>query len=559
MFRFYGQEIIEYLEDRLKFKVKGDNDYKILGVWQNPEVMQENMIKKINITKCSLKLVEKLDKNMDKYRMLKSVLSLDGFILFYQNMPEVPVYNGVRDKYVYTKNTMWLNELDKVMRNIINISTGISWSDEEAKLLGLSSHSGGISMRSLNTILAPEFLSGIHRSIKSIYHDLDERIIAAANNGIQEKVDMMLTYYNNNTQKKDNINKQEVMHGLDFPEYCRYSMNDDVKNKKVMEDIKECLIEQGIRWNEDDIQEMDEKESIDIKESVIGYLRCFKDEFVLKSMKNNMDKYIYYGIYNKANCKEKARMHANRSKKAMAFLNIPIGRININEHRLDNKEFITILKVRYGKTLKLLDEGARCPKCNKMVDNINEHVLRCNNGFNSGSIHDAVTEYYSDFINEIYGGVVLEPRVENADGSKKRPDAVMHNRIKWMNGEMERMIFDTTTSDIYSKGNLDMIKKGENKIFCAGDIGIKRKETLYADTRCSELMNMGYIFTPIVVEALGGVCKVFRYIINEAIKFKAFEQEKKHKISVWINNWWIKFSVFYNKLLYKRIIQHIPM
>ncbi len=542
------EEITDFISEKMKIKIEEKNNYKLLGVWQNAEKLQKTMVKKVNISRNKLKYVDKIQYNLQKYRLLKQVISLDGFILFYQNMVETPRYNGYGDNFIYTKNTMWLKELDKLMLNIVNISTGISWSDDDIKLLGLSTKSGGISLRNLKTLLAPELLSGIHRSIKKIYNLLDSEIIAASNKFIRDKVDVMVRYYNNNTQRKDNITVQEVMHDLYLNE--NYDLN-NINNGNIInicDKIDKHLVENGVKWSEEQKDSMDLIEFVELREEIREYIECIDEKFILKDMKNNMDKFIYYEIYNKSDIKKKARMNSLRSHKAMAFLNIPIGRVNLNEYLLNNHEFSTSLKLRYGKKLEVLRHGARCPQCNLIITDINEHALRCQNGLNSGSVHDASNVYLTDHFSGVYNGVELEQKVDNDDGSRKRPDFIFHDRILWMDGNMEKVICDMVTCDIYSKANLKLIEENRNKIFSAGNIGAKRKEKMYADVRCGKLLRNEYIFTPTSIETFGGVCKVLKFLVNTSIKVKAADKDKIDKESIWINNFALNFCTIKRRI-----------
>ncbi len=82
---------------------------------------------------------------------------------------------------------------------------------------------------------------------------------------------------------------------------------------------------------------------------------------------------------------------------------------------------------------------------------------------------------------------------------------------------------------------------------------------MYASVRCAALIRDGYKFTTLSIESFGGICKRLKFIINKSIKKKAEDRRKENKnTSIYINNFWIKWSVFYNKLLCERIYDHIP-
>ena len=77
--------------------------------------------------------------------------------------------------------------------------------------------------------------------------------------------------------------------------------------------MNQLLLESNIKQKENDNNDNDHS------------LHEYSDEITVKNLRNDMEKKIYYDIYNTADINQKARMHANRSLKAMSFLNNVIG------------------------------------------------------------------------------------------------------------------------------------------------------------------------------------------------------------------------------------------
>ena len=130
-------------------------------------------------------------------------------------------------------------------------------------------------------------------------------------------------------------------------------------------------------------------------------------------------------------------MHANRSLKAMSFLNNVIGRHHPFEYKLTNQEFDIITKVKLGKDL-IIPINDKYETDSKTI-----HSLTCPNGCGTIALHDEINRYLADTCR-----VELESRVVNEDNSRKRPDIIIHNGIEF-DDEIERIMIDTIIPSTY--------------------------------------------------------------------------------------------------------------
>ena len=104
----------------------------------------------------------------------------------------------------------------------------------------------------------------------------------------------------------------------------------------------------------------------------------FNDKYTVKRLRNNMEKKIYYDIYNSVDVNQKARMHANKSLKAMFFLNNVIGKHNPYDYELTNQEFELVIKIELGKDILIPinnnnETNVRRKQCKKYVDSKANH------------------------------------------------------------------------------------------------------------------------------------------------------------------------------------------
>ena len=387
------------------------------------------------------------------------------------------------------------------------MAINISLNETERQIIGLSGRAGGYSLRSITTTIQPEYITGFHKSIKAVINMVKEPVLLASGKFIRNNIIKAVDHYNNYTQRKDNVNINEVYHGL-------------------------------------------------------NYIYENNNKFTVKKLRNNMEKKIYYDIYNASDNQQKARMHANRSLKSMAFLNNVIGRHNPYKYGLTNQEFEIITKIKLGKDVIIpinnkYETNMRCQQCNQFMDSKAVHPLICPGGYGTVAMHNDVNKHLADILNETFGGVELEPRVLNEDNSRKRQDIILHNGIEF-DDEIERIIIDTIIPSIYNQENIELITSNKNKIFSAGNIKKRRKENMYSNQRCSELLKDGYIFIANPIEIFGGINKDLKKIIDTMIEMRMNNRNKPRKYkSIHQNNFWVKFSTFFMKKIVKRIMNHV--
>jgi len=178
------------------------------------------------------------------------------------------------------------------------------------------------------------------------------------------------------------------------------------------------------------------------------------------------------------------------------------------------------------------------------------HALQCRIGYNHKSRHNAVNHYlYEEFKIELQN-VTLEQSVDNDDLTHKKPDIIIHTPILYF-GKLKKLFLDTIINDIYSKHNIELFNTNKNVIFCGGLYGERRKTQLYQSNRCEQLIREGYQFVPISIESFGSISKKLKNIIDSLLKIKCSRTGSQLHIEK--NNWWIRFSLFYKKLIIKSI------
>ena len=125
---------------------------------------------------------------------------------------------------------------------------------------------------------------------------------------------------------------------------------------------------------------------------------------------------------------------------------------------------------------------------------------------------------------------------------------------------MQKLIIDTIIPNIYSAKNLKQIKDGDNAIFCAGLLGKEKKDKMYENNRCGELIQKGYKFNSLSIELFGGIDNVLKELIRSVFdsKERSLNKKKKMDISIQKHNFWIGFSTFWSRMLAKRARTHIP-
>ncbi len=186
--------------------------------------------------------------------------------------------------------------------------------------------------------------------------------------------------------------------------------------------------------------------------------------------------------------------------------------------------------------------------------------MRCRNGYNQIGMHDGINKWTFE---EQKGDMVMEiePQVKNSDGSRKRPDVIWHSKIDYK-GIQTKVIMDTIIGNIFNINNLKNIEKGKYKIFGAGITAKKQKERMYMDVRCKELMDTGdYCFFANAHENFGAVDKDYKGIMHDWLKMICSNQNEgtKNKLCIMKNNFWIRFSINWMKMMVKRVKDHYPI
>ncbi len=85
------------------------------------------------------------------------------------------------------------------------------------------------------------------------------------------------------------------------------------------------------------------------------------------------------------------------------------------------------------------------------------------------------------------------------------------------------------------------------------------KELLYEDGRCSEYFDNGCGFLGNAFERGGGVNRPLQNMINGMINKIAKDKGQKKISSILINNFWIRFSVMFQRNIVKQITDHYPV
>ncbi len=547
----------DFIEDGMELKIKEMDDYKVLGTKMNASSFNDHLLKKINDSRRRLDTVKSMDNNLQKYRLLAQCLSIDGYWHFITTTPLMPSWDVTSGRFVCGKETQWIGELGKLCDEVLLHSTNICWSDEEKLLLGLSKKSGGIALRNFNTLAAPAIIASIHRTIKPILAFLKCEIIMGGKEVIIDRLKAVIGAFNGKTQKRDNVKIDSVLHSLSSV-LCKEEESGEVKK---MEQIRYCekeLVNMGIRPKKVYENECEkETDLVQIKKNI----KSSDKMFGVKYLRNKMDKCTYYKIYNAASVSEKVRMHANRSNKALSYLNPPIGITSEEECGMENEDYEASLRIHFGKKMMKGKDGeaGECHACGEYTSAMSEHMFLCSNGLSQIATHDKANEFLVKKCNDVITGVEWEPRVTNADGSRKKPDIIFNHAIPWKKS-MHKLVIDTIVPNIYSNANKKQIEDGNNAIFCAGMLGKERKERLYASTRCDELIALGYEFNSMSVELFGGVDKVLVALVAAifGLKLATSNQKKKIDIGLQKHNFWINWSIHWTKNLVKRALAHIP-
>ena len=194
----------------------------------------------------------------------------------------------------------------------------------------------------------------------------------------------------------------------------------------------------------------------------------------------------------------------------------------------------------------------RCSKCNIRMDYYGKHALNCKSGKGITWRHDQVNKYITNLIEEQTQNYEWEPKKLDQH-SQQRPDIIVHDELLKDGDKMVPFYMDTMITDIYNKENIRNIEMDDFGIFNAGKLGEKLKIDHYLD-RFTHLRDNNYMFIPTIMESHGGINSGLRKILNLFIKRIA--KDKNKEVSVMLHNFYIKFSIFYQKLKYQSIWNH---
>ena len=102
----------------------------------------------------------------------------------------------------------------------------------------------------------------------------------------------------------------------------------------------------------------------------------------------------------------------------------------------------------------------------------------------------------------------------------------------------------------------DKYESGAIGHFCAGEIGEYDKIMDYRN-KFENLNVKNYRFLPLAMESFGGINRNIRTIIDNVMNLKS--KRLKRDINILKSNFYIKFSMFYKKLLIKSILNHYQL
>ena len=100
---------------------------------------------------------------------------------------------------------------------------------------------------------------------------------------------------------------------------------------------------------------------------------------------------------------------------------------------------------------------------------------------------------------------------------------------------------------------MQQIENGEFSIFNAGKNAENYKLNLYLN-RFNDLKEKGFIFIPTIIESTGGINSGLRRLINFFLEKKAESKQKDYTVIA--HNYYIEFSIFYQKLKYESLWDH---
>ncbi len=257
-------------------------------------------------------------------------------------------------------------------------------------------------------------------------------------------------------------------------------------------------------------------------------------------------------------------MIARRSNKCTAFLNHYYGRVYKMENVFENTQLNTLWRIMFGIPLTDQNHNIQCTGCNMLLDHTTAyiHVFDCRFGRAHHYRHDGVTKWIYDLLNSELSNVELEqkPRhtglqvLSESNMRNDRPDIIIHDKIELEDKTMSKVILDTVITNVFCSENERNIKNGKISLFMAGKIGERNKNRLYR-TKFENQYQNGYKFRCLAIENTGGISKVTKHIISQAILIKAKRTGRDY--NKLLNNAYIELSSLIKKQLIKSIYNHI--
>ena len=211
-------------------------------------------------------------------------------------------------------------------------------------------------------------------------------------------------------------------------------------------------------------------------------------------------------------------------------------------------------RIHFGKNIIPINHNESNNVLNVIIfDNYGIHTELCKDGAYGQYRHDGINKYVYDYINQFTDNIEWEPRNMD-DLNRDRPDIIIHDKIKMQNGKFQQCYLDSRIANIYSKDNIDLIGNGNIKIFNAGLNAESIKIRDYTD-KFMNLQNLDYQFIPVGIEINGGISRNLRHVLGLYIDKEARMKNKDY--SILVHNFYIKFSIFIQKLRFNSIWSRI--
>ena len=370
----------------------------------------------------------------------------------------------------------------------------------------------------------------------------------------------IVDHYNKMVNSKNYINIDNIYDGYNHLNETSYNFGDECIDDMILnENIKKLeilYITNNIKFDEEeekmDIELFDEE--IDEK-NVYENINEMNDNLSQKQLLFNIENKEYHELLNNAEGETKAKILSLRSNKCNQWLHRQIG-VNIKgKYTMNNEIFSKISRMHFGVNIvpNISDEEIlKCSKCGYKMDIYGKHAMNCKLGKGPTWRHDKINEFIGKLIGEITTNYYVEPTSLDRD-SQQRPDIIIHDEIEYDKNKHAPCYIDTMITDIYKQKNMDQINVNNFSIFNAGKLAEKDKRDLYID-RFHDLKEKGYIFIPFIMESTGGIGSDMRKVINYYLKKKA--NIKNRDFSVIVHNYYIQFSIYYQKLRYETLWNH---